>query len=164
MARPTKLTPEVQRRITSALAAGNYKEAACAYGGVSHPTFTRWMNRGEEAKSGMYRDFYDAVQDAIAQSEVRVVAIWQEAIPADWKAARDFLARRFPERWSANKRVQVSGDIGGDIAHTHVFEVSDDPAVIAAGLAFLDACATASGQVQPGGTGDAGEPGEMEEG
>ena len=32
--RPTKLTPEVQKKIVDALSAGNYFEVACEYAGI----------------------------------------------------------------------------------------------------------------------------------
>jgi transposase len=57
MARPSKLTPEVTKRLTEAIRAGNYYEAACGYAGIGYSTFRAWMVRGEKAKSGKYREF-----------------------------------------------------------------------------------------------------------
>lgn len=110
MARPTKLTPAVQQRIVSAVAAGNYYEAACVYGGVDYRTFLRWMQRGEKAKSSIYGQFCQTVREAEAEAEVRMVAQWQQQIPENWPAARDFLARRFPDRWGPKERHIVEGD------------------------------------------------------
>ena len=53
--RPTKLTPEVQERLTSAIRAGNFYEAACGYAGIDYRTFRRWMERGERESRGPYR-------------------------------------------------------------------------------------------------------------
>ena len=41
MARPSKLTPEVTKRLTEAIRAGNYYEAACAYAGIHYSTFRK---------------------------------------------------------------------------------------------------------------------------
>ena len=108
MARPTKLTPETQDKIVSAISAGNYYEAACGYAGISYSVFRDWMIAGQETKDGVrkktkgnkvFLEFLDAVEQAEAEAEVRVVAQWQKNIPNSWQAARDFLARRHPTRW-----------------------------------------------------------------
>ena len=97
--RPSKLTTAVKKKLIDAIAAGNYYEAACRYAGITFSTFRNWMNTGETAKTGQYLEFFDAVNEAEAQAEVRVVALWQQAIPGNPAAARDFLARRYPGRW-----------------------------------------------------------------
>jgi hypothetical protein len=35
---------------------------------------------------------------------MRLVALWQQHIPENWQAARDFLERRFPQRWGRRVR------------------------------------------------------------
>jgi hypothetical protein len=159
MGRPTKLTPDVQRLIVEAVAAGNYYEAASERGGIDYKTFRRWMVEGEAAKSGAKRDFFLAVSKAQADAEVAVVAHWRRQIPDNWQAARDFLARRFPERWGPKDKLEMSGAVGGSVKHT--FEPTDDPDVIAAGLNFLDLCAARSRQDESGGSGDVAEQGAM---
>jgi len=42
MARPTKLTPAVQKKIVDAIKAGNYMETAAAYAGISKQTLYNW--------------------------------------------------------------------------------------------------------------------------
>ena len=113
MARPSKLTPETQQKIVDAISAGNYYEAACGYAGVDYSTFRRWMEKGEKAKTGQYREFCDAVQQAEAQAEVRMVANWQKHMPNNWMAIRDFLARRHPNRWMPRegKDVNLKGEM-----------------------------------------------------
>ena len=113
MARPSKLTPEVTKRLTEAIRAGNYYEAACGYAGIHYSTFRKWMQKGEAAKSGKYREFFEAVTRAEYEAEVRMVAQWQKHMPEDYRAIRDFLERRYPERWG-RKRLDIehSGEIG----------------------------------------------------
>jgi transposase len=110
--RPTKLTPEVQSRIVEAIQAGNYYEAACGYAGVHYATFRRWIQRGEKAKSGRYREFYEAVTRAETNAEVRMVAQWQKHMPEDYRAIRDFLERRHPQRWGKRMEVDHTGEVG----------------------------------------------------
>lgn len=38
--------------------------------------------------------------EAEAAAEIAVVEMWQKATPDNWQACRDFLARRYPERWA----------------------------------------------------------------
>ena len=113
MGRPSKLTPEVQEKICQAIRAGNYYEAACAYGGIAYSTFREWMVRGEKDKSGKYREFLEAIKRAEYEAEARLVAMWQKHMPDNWQAIATFLERRYPERWG-RKRLDIehSGEIG----------------------------------------------------
>lgn len=112
--RPSKLTSEVKARLVQAIEAGNYYEAACGYAGITYTTFRNWMIKGENAKSGKYREFFEAITRAETVAEVRMVAQWQQHMPEDYRAIRDFLERRFPERWGRKDKVQqeISGPNG----------------------------------------------------
>ncbi len=113
MARPSKLTPEVTKRLTEAIRAGNYYEAACGYAGIGYSTFRAWMVRGEEAKSGKYREFMESIKKAEQEAEVRMVAMWQKHMPDNWQAIATFLERRYPDRWGRrNLNIEHSGEIG----------------------------------------------------
>jgi transposase len=107
--RPSKLTPELQKKLVDAIKAGNYFETACGFCGIDYSTFRKWMVKGEKAKSGVYFDFFHAIKKAEAQAEYRMVALWQQAIPEDWRSAKDFLERRYPERWG--RKEQLKADV-----------------------------------------------------
>ena len=71
------------------------------------------MDRGEEAKSGAYRDFYLAVEQARAEAEsIQVVRVSQAANNGSWQAAAWLLERRHPERWAkaTDRRKLNDGD------------------------------------------------------
>jgi len=91
--RPTKLTPEVQEKIVTAIRAGNYAQVAAVYAGIGERTFYRWMEQGKRAKAGCYRQFWQAVKAAEGEAEVRAVAIIQKKMPDDWRAAMSYLER-----------------------------------------------------------------------
>ena len=124
--RPTKLTPEVRERIVRAIAAGSYYAAAAQLAGITPRTFYNWMKRGREElervestprarireRERPYVEFYKAVKQAEAEAEIKVVARWWESMKDDWRACRDFLARRFPERWAPKVRQEVTGAEG----------------------------------------------------
>jgi hypothetical protein len=101
------LTPELQQRLCDALASGCYFRPACTYAGVSYKVFREWMLKGEKARSGPFRDFRDAIHKAQADAEVQVVAFWRAQLPNDWRACRDFLARRYPQRWGPMQRHEI---------------------------------------------------------
>ncbi|HEX9952798.1 MAG TPA: hypothetical protein VGB53_13580 [Rubricoccaceae bacterium] len=85
MARPTKLTHDIQSRICTALKAGNTRASAAEYGGITASTFYEWMKRGQKpaltakgaitAKDLPFSEFSDAVTRAESDCEMRQVAI-----------------------------------------------------------------------------------------
>ena len=126
MGRPSKLTPEVVKRLTEAIRDGNYYEAACGYAGIHYSTFRKWMIKGEKAKSGKYREFFEDIMQAECEAEVRMVAQWQKCMPEDYRAIRDFLERRYPERWG--RRLDVKQDINqkvqGQVTERHEYDIT----------------------------------------
>ena len=115
--RPSKLTPEVKKRLIDAIKAGNYYEPACKFAGIDYSTFRKWMQKGEQAKSGQYFEFFEEVTRAEAEAEARMVAQWQSQIPQEWRAARDFLARRYPERWAQKDKIDL--EHSGEVVQRH---------------------------------------------
>lgn len=101
MARPPKLTPELQQKIVKAIQAGAYVETAAAFAGIHKDTFYDWMRRGARnaGRDKPYREFSDAVQKAMAEAEVKDIHTIDVAAKKDWKAAAWKLERRHPERW-----------------------------------------------------------------
>ena len=110
MARPTKLTKEVQERILQAVQAGNYLDTAAQYAGIDGSTMRRWVQKGEgEGATEPYRAFCTALKSARASAEVRSVALIQTAASnGTWQAAAWYLERSYPDRWGRT-RVEVTG-------------------------------------------------------
>lgn len=127
MGRPSKLTPELQERIVQAIRAGNYIETAAAYAGIAKSTLYDWLKRGARAKTGKYRAFSDAVQRALAEAEVRDVAIIGKAAQEQWQAAAWRLERKFPERWGRKDRHEVTGESGGPLTIKVVYDEDNGP-------------------------------------
>ena len=105
--RPSKFTPETRKRLLDAIRMGNYRESSCNYAGISVSTFYAWLDKGKKQNRGEFVEFLEAVTRAEADAEVRMIAQWQAQIPKDWRAARDFLVRRFPERWGPRARMEI---------------------------------------------------------
>jgi hypothetical protein len=105
--RPTKLTLDRQEKLIQAIKAGNTLVSACAYAGIHYSNFRRWMIEGETGESKLYCEFREAVLRAEAELEVALVSRWLSASKTNWRAAAEFLARRFPDRWSPSLQVNV---------------------------------------------------------
>jgi transposase len=124
MARPTKFSNEIKHKIITAIRAGNYIETASAYAGISKNTLYDWLRRGEREKQRVEKnprykirkseqpfvDFSDAVEKALAEAEVRDVAIIAKAAEEQWQAAAWRLERKFPDRWG-RKVIEHKGSL-----------------------------------------------------
>jgi len=124
MARPTKFSNETKHKIITAIRAGNYIETASAYAGISKNTLYDWLRRGEREKQRVEKnprykirkseqpfvDFSDAVEKALAEAEVRDVAIIAKAAEEQWQAAAWRLERKFPDRWG-RKVIEHKGSL-----------------------------------------------------
>lgn len=124
--RPIKLTAELQDKICSYIAQGNYLVVACKAVGIHPQTLRNWLEQGEtDIESGtnsIYCDFMLAVQTAEAEAESAMVAVVREAAiqRKEWIPAMTFLERRHPDRWSkSDVRIPV-GNTGITLRISHV--------------------------------------------
>ena len=132
MARPTKLTPEVQEQITRLIRVGNTVEVSAEAAGIARNTFNHWMQRGTEegVKNKPHRDFREAVERARAEAEANLVArIAKAAQNGSWSAAGWLLERRAPERWGkASDRIshEKEKDAQGNADDDPILRARDD--------------------------------------
>jgi hypothetical protein len=73
------------------------------------------MKQGrEDEKNGLtdskFCKFYKDVEQAEMEAEEEAVRCWRNFVPMNWQAARDFLARRNPDKWSAKEKVDVTSN------------------------------------------------------
>lgn len=66
-----------------------------------------WELPAEEAR---YLTFLEQVTRAETNAEVAAVTHWRAAFSQDWRAARDYLARKRPDQWAAKTTVAISGE------------------------------------------------------
>lgn len=119
MGRPNKLTPEIQQKIVDAIRMGNYIETAAAFAGINKSTLYDWLKKGARSKSGKFREFSNAVEKALAESEIRDVAVISAASKDNWQAAAWRLERKFPDRWGRKSRIEANLEHSGHLNHTH---------------------------------------------
>ena len=106
--RPTKLTPEVQKKIVDMISAGNYVETAASYAGVSKVSLYDWMKRGNKASKGIYREFLNVIEKALAESEIRDVLTIGTAAKMNWQAAAWRLERKSPAKWGRKTNFELN--------------------------------------------------------
>jgi transposase len=92
MARKSKYTPEVVKKITDAIRLGATYELAASYAGIAQSTFFEWMNTKPE--------FAEQVKEAEGAGAMQWLAkIEKAASDGNWQAAAWKLERRYPERY-----------------------------------------------------------------
>ncbi len=110
LGRHSKCTPEVTDKIITALRAGNYIETAAAYAGICRAALYEWLRLGARGGSEVHEKFAADVEEALAFSEVRDVAVIAKASTEQWQAAAWRLERRHPDKWGRRERVAISND------------------------------------------------------
>lgn len=136
--RPTKLTEPIAVKVISYVLAGNYKTTACRAVGISTYTLRNWVARAEEwlesdqdvpADELIYIQFFNALEWAEAQAELKLMTQAVSGIPGAWQAAMTVLERKHPERWGkANERTPEIRTPGEQEAKPEVYMYApDDP-------------------------------------
>lgn len=127
MARPTKLTPEVEDAMVRAILVGASYKTACQYAGISYQTFLNWRKRAGAVKErqGKSRNapsdefdvrligFVDHIKEAEAVAAIKSLVKINGAAKKDWRAAAWMLERRFPNEYG-RRRAQSAGQDESD--------------------------------------------------
>ena len=121
-----KLTPELIEKMIPAIEIGNYIETVCQAHGIDKSTYYKWIKKGEKAKSGIYRHFFHSVRNAEARAEARLIEEWREKLQVSPTNYKDFLERRYPERWGKKDIVKHQGDNENPITYAVKF-IDRDP-------------------------------------
>ena len=98
MARPCKLTPEIQQRIGDNVALGLTYSLAAESTCITYKTFNSWMKRGKTEKSGKYYQFYRYIQKRNAEGAKKCLERLSDAVDAgNCQVCMWILERRFSE-------------------------------------------------------------------
>ena len=125
MARPTKLTPDRQKRICDNVRLGLSYERAALAAGITEQTLLNWRQRAEAERERLtqkgtrkrkreapYVEFLGELELSEAQAEQLLIAkIQKAATDGKWTAAAWILERRHPERWARleKRELKVEG-------------------------------------------------------
>jgi hypothetical protein len=142
MARPTKLTPELQQKIVLAVRGGNYRTVAALWAGTTVRAVQRWMVQGKKRPKSIYGAFRAAILEAEQAAEINAIRIVLDAAKKDAKHAEWWLERKRPKRWArvAVQKHEHSGPNGKPLEmQAEVQSHEPDPARVLAVLAILRA-------------------------
>ncbi|WP_375757974.1 hypothetical protein [Corallococcus exercitus] len=106
MARPSKLTPELQALICGHLERGLFRRAVAGLVGINEQTLSRWFHRGAGEERGVYRDFHLAVSAAEARFMQSATDMLMAAAAHNPKHVQWLLSRRFPELYGRRDNVE----------------------------------------------------------
>ena len=114
MARRTKLSEELIKEAYELVASGNYIKDVYPILGIGEVTWYRWLREGEIAKSGLKRQFWQAIKKAEKEAIIKNVAVLQNAAEeGNWHAAAWWLERRYYEDWGRKEKVDLAADKDG---------------------------------------------------
>jgi len=114
------LNERIRKRVCDSIRCGNHPHTAAVANGIPSATHYLWLRKGKEEsesltagndpveKNDPYLKYYLHIERAKAESEAAAVKTWTDKLPDDWRAARDFLARRFPDRWGKKDEVTLN--------------------------------------------------------
>jgi transcriptional regulator with XRE-family HTH domain len=98
MARPSKLIPEIQKRIGDNIALGLTYSLAASAAGITYKTFSLWMTNGRNSTSGKYFEFYQYIKKCDADAAKALLERLNETAKAgDTRICLWILERRFSE-------------------------------------------------------------------
>jgi hypothetical protein len=109
MGQPSKFSSAVLVKLLEAYELGATDDIACSYAAIGEETFYGWMRKARAGEPG-YSDFSDHIQRLIGNAGLEALKAWRAHYLEDFKAPRDFLARRFYRSWSPTIKQQVTTD------------------------------------------------------
>ncbi len=93
----SKLTPETSKLICDAIKKGHSIAGACGIAEITERTFYVWIKRGNEAKSGKYKQFVCDVELAKAKATQKVEKVILDEIPKNPQDAKWWLTKHRPD-------------------------------------------------------------------
>jgi hypothetical protein len=125
--RPPKFSPEVAKLICDLVRAGNFLNRAARTAGISVDTLANWRERGATGELP-FATFLADLEKAELDCEAWHVLNWRNQAPQDWRASKEFLARRYPELWSDHAgRLAVFGPDGDGEGVTFNIQINLSP-------------------------------------
>ena len=102
-----KLTDKLCDEICNDIKAGVPIKHASISHGITERTFYNWFERGKEAKSGKFRQFYDKIQEAKSVAITLRARRIYKAGETNWQADAWWLERVAPKEFGRKDRHEV---------------------------------------------------------
>src|SRR5208337_2494755 len=129
MARPTKLTPAITKRIGDGVSLGLPYTLAASAAGVTYQSSNSWIKRGQTEKSGKYFQFYKYIQKCNSDAaKVLLERIHEAAKAGNTQMCTWILERRFSEDFG--RRVYKKTNVASENQNVNVEIVIADTDVI----------------------------------
>ena len=112
-----KLTPEISETLCKAIEKGHSIEGACGVAEITKPTFYNWIKRGNEAKSGKYKQFVCDVELAKAKATQKVEKVILNNIPENPQDAKWWLNKHRPDTYGDRtfNETKLQADVKTDV-------------------------------------------------
>ena len=110
-----KLTPEVSKKICEAIEKGHSIRGACGHAGIHESTYYAWYNRGQEVKSGKYKQFVCDVDQAKAKATCDVEKVILNVIPESPQDAKWWLSKHNPETYVDRQETRVEAKVESEV-------------------------------------------------
>jgi hypothetical protein len=123
--RKTKLTPAVIKRIRAHKGEGLTDRALARVAGVGKSTFYEWIKKAPKAKSSIYRDFRDALEDEEAAVDTRITNPLMAKVDEDDMKAIETAMKRHPRLKSEFKEEPTEVQAAGNITFVVPKEIKD---------------------------------------
>ena len=111
--RPTKLTPEVHRKIIEILRLGYSLETAAEYTGIAHTTIYQWLCRGKQETAGPFKALSDEVRSTTLGGWEPPSSVSTKICASCLQAVVSALSGRAPARdvlFSPGQKVRICSD------------------------------------------------------
>jgi hypothetical protein len=109
MARPSKLSPDITKRIGENIALGLPYSLAAEAAGITYQTFNEWHKKGKNSKSGEYYRFYKYIQKCNADAAKKCLEKLNEAAKAgNCTVCMWILERRFSEDFARRQYRKIN--------------------------------------------------------
>ena len=119
MSRPSKLTPDIQKRIGDNIALGLTYRLAAEAAGITYKTLNEYMNRGKTEKSGKYYQFYKYIQKCNADGARKLLERLNSVAKAgNTRICMWILERRFSEDFG--RRIYRKTNVVSENINTNV--------------------------------------------
>lgn len=105
-----KINDKLTKKICNDIKAGVPILHACIAHGISKSSFYNWYDKGKNAKTGQFRDFYDSVNEAKSVAVALRARRIYKAGETIWQADAWWLERADPEHFGRKDHVQVDAN------------------------------------------------------
>lgn len=115
------LTPQVMERVIAALRAGNHRDVAAHYAGITPPTLADWLRRGDPSHprcEPKFVEFRAKCVESETTAEVNAVSTILRSGRDNPKFLQWYLERKYPARWGRRTRFELTtpdDDVDDDV-------------------------------------------------